>query len=132
MPNPTVTLTRCSDYSQPKIAEAIAIQFELLGGLERFIRPGDTVLLKPNFIAPRPRHCATQTDPAVILETARMLKDFGARPFIGDSPAWGNVFSCIKALKLEEPLKKLSVPVKQLDNPKKCRIGAGNTKVVGP
>ena len=129
MPNPTVTVTRCSDYSQPKIAEAIATQFKLLGGLERFIRPGDTVLLKPNFIAPRPRHCATQTDPAVILETAKLLKDFGARPFIGDSPAWGNVFSCIKALKLEEPLKKLSVPVKQLDDPKKCRIGASNTKV---
>jgi uncharacterized protein (DUF362 family) len=129
MPNPTVTVTRCIDYSQPKIAEAIATQFKLLGGLEKFIRPGDTVLLKPNFIAPRPRHCATQTDPAVIIETARMLKDFGARPFVGDSPAWGNVFSCIKALKLEEALRKLSVPVKQLDNPKKCRMGASNTKV---
>ena len=129
MPNPTVTVTRCSDYSQPKIAEAIATQFKLLGGLEKFIRPGDTVLLKPNFIAPRPRHCATQTDPAVILETAKLLKDFGARPFVGDSPAWGNVFSCIKALKLEEPLKKLSVPVKQLDKPKWCRVGKRNTKV---
>ncbi len=129
MPNPPVTLTRCSDYSQPKISEAIARQFKLLGGLERFIRPGDTVLLKPNFIAPRPRHCATQTDPAVILETAKLLKDFGARPFIGDSPSWGNVFGCIRALKLEEPLRKLSVPVKQLDNPKKCRIGASSTKV---
>jgi uncharacterized protein (DUF362 family) len=129
MPNPTVTVTRCIDYSQPKIAEAIATQFKLLGGLEKFIRPGDTVLLKPNFIAPRPRHCATQTDPAVIIETARMLKDFGARPFVGDSPAWGNVFSCIKALKLEEALKKLSVPVRQLDKPKWCRVGKRNTKV---
>ena len=129
MPNPTVTLTRCSDYSQAKIAQAIATQFELLGGLEKFVTPGDTVLLKPNFIAPRSRRCATQTDPAVLLETARLLKDFGARPFIGDSPAWGNVFTCIKALKLEEALKKLSIPVKQLDKPRKCRIGIHNTKV---
>jgi uncharacterized protein (DUF362 family) len=58
-----------------------------------------------------------------------MLKDFGARPFVGDSPAWGNVFSCIKALKLEEALKKLSVPVRQLDKPKWCRVGKRNTKV---
>jgi uncharacterized protein (DUF362 family) len=129
MPNPTVTLTRCSDYSQAKIAQAIAIQFELLGGLEKFVTPGDTVLLKPNFIAPRSRRHATQTDPAVLLEVAKLLKDFGARPFIGDSPAWGNVFTCIKALKLEEALKKLSVPVKQLNKPKKCRIGARNIKV---
>ncbi len=129
MPNPTVTLTRCSDYSQAKIAQAIAAQFELLGGLKKFVTRGDTVLLKPNFIAPRSRRCATQTDPAVLLEVATLLKDFGARPFIGDSPAWGNVFACVKALKMEETLKKLSIPVKQLDKPKKCRIGTKNIEV---
>jgi len=129
MPNPTVILSRCSDYSRTRIAEALQKQFELLGGLEKFVKPGDTVLLKPNFIAPRSRRHATQTDPAVIIETARLLKDFGAKPFVGDSPAWGNVFTCVKALRLKEPLKKLSVPVKQLDKPKKCRIGTKNTKV---
>jgi len=129
MPNPTVILSRCSDYNPPGITKALQRQFELLGGLEKFVRPGDTVLLKPNFIAPRSRRHATQTDPAVIIETARLLKDFGAKPFVGDSPAWGNVFTCVKALKLEEPLKKLSVAVKQLDKPKKCRIGTKNTIV---
>jgi len=129
MPNPTVMLTRCTDYSERKISKAIARQFEVLGGVEKFVRAGDTVLLKPNFIAPRRRRFATQTDPAVIVETARLLKDFGARPFVGDSPAWGNVFGCVKALKLEEPLRKLSVPIKQLDNPRWCRIGTRNTKV---
>ena len=129
MPNPAVTLIQCSDYSQPKIAEAIKRQFDLSGGLEKFVSPGNTVLLKPNFIAPRSRRHATQTHPAIIIEVARLLKDFGARPFVGDSPAWGNAFGCVKALKLEEPLRKLSVPVKQLDKPKWCRIGAHNTKV---
>jgi uncharacterized protein (DUF362 family) len=129
MPNPTVILSRCSDYSPPGVVEALQKQFELLGGLEKFVKPGDTILLKPNFIAPRSRRHATQTHPAVILETARLLKDFGAKPFVGDSPAWGNVFTCVKALKLEEPLKKLSVPVKQLDKPKKCLIGTKNIRV---
>jgi len=129
MPNPIVTLTRCSDYSEPKISDAIERQFKLLGGLDRFVRPGDSVLLKPNFIAPRSHRHATQTHPAVVLETARLLKDFGARPFIGDSPAWANVFACVKALRLEESLRKLSVPVKQLDKPKWCRIGTKNIRV---
>ncbi len=104
-------------------------QFELLGGLQRFVKPGDSVLLKPNFIAPRSRRHATQTDPAVILEAARLLIDFGARPIVGDSPAWSNVFACVKALKLAEPLKKMSVPVRQLDNPRNCHIGAKETSV---
>src|SRR4030042_1978232 len=129
MSHSTVALTRCSDYSQTKIAQAIAAQFELLGGLGKFVTRGDTVLLKPNFIAPKPRRCATQTDPAVLLDTARLLRDFGAKPFIGDSPAWSNVFACIKALEMEDALKKLSIPVKQLNKPKKCRIGTKNTKV---
>ena len=86
MSNPAVALTRCRDYSQPEIAKAIAAQLELLGGLEKFVSRGDTVLLKPNFIAPRSRRHAAQTDPAVLLEFAKLLKDFGARPFIGDSP----------------------------------------------
>ena len=129
MSDPLVALTRCADYSRPGIAEAIERQFALLGGLEKFVRPGDVVLLKPNFIAPRSRRHAVQTDPAVIIETARLLKDFGAKPFVGDSPAWGNVFGCARALKIQEPLEKLGVPVKRLDKPRKCTIGAKNTKV---
>jgi len=129
MSSPIVALTRCSDYSQERIAQAVALQFELLGGVARFVKRGDTVLLKPNFIAPRPRRCATQTDPAVIVEIARLLKDFGAKPVVGDSPAWGNVFSCVKALKLQEPLRKLAVPVRQLNKPRNCRIGSSGTTV---
>lgn len=129
MTSQTVILSRCTDYTPSKIAEAIKKQFELLGGLRKFVTPGDTVLLKPNFIAPRSRRYATQTHPAVIIETARLLKDFGAKPFVADSPAWSNVFACVKALKMEEDLKKLSVPVKQLDKPKWCKIGTNNTRI---
>jgi uncharacterized protein (DUF362 family) len=129
MPDSTVTLIRCRDYSRSQIGEAITRQIQLLGGMDKFVSRGDTVLLKPNFIAPRSQRHATQTHPAVIIEVARLLKDFGARPFVGDSPAWSNVFTCAKALKLEEPLKKLSVPIRQLNKPKKCRIGTKGIKV---
>ena len=129
MPNSTVALTRCSDYKRQTIAEAIEKHFNLLGGLEKFVKPGDSVLLKPNFIAPRARRHAVQTDPVVIIETARILKDFGAKPFVADSSAWVNTFDCVKVLKLDEPLKKLSVPVRQLDKPRKCRVGARNIRV---
>jgi len=129
MPDSIVALTRCEDYSQSKVAEALERQFELLGGLENFVSRGDVVLIKPNFIAPKPRRKATQTDPAVVIETARLLKDFGAKPFVGDSPAWGNVYGCVKALKIEESLKKLSIPLRQLNKPKVCRIGNDRTRV---
>jgi uncharacterized protein (DUF362 family) len=122
MTQPSVALIRCTDYSEPKVTEAIRRQFELLGGLEKFVSRGDSVLLKPNFIAPKSRCSAAVTDPMVLIAIAKLLIDFGGKPFIGDSPAWGNIFACVKRLRVEEELRKLNVPVKQLDKPKMCRI----------
>lgn len=124
-----VALTRCPDYEGRNIAAALRRQFEIAGGIEKFVKPGDRVLLKPNLIAPKPRGCAAQTDPAVILETAKLLLDVGTKPFVGDSPAWANIFTCAKVLGLDEPLRKLSVPLKQLNKPKSCVLGSGRTKV---
>jgi uncharacterized protein (DUF362 family) len=129
MADSRVALTRCSDYEPLKVAEAVARQFALLGGVERFVKRGDRVLVKPNFIAPRSHRHATQTHPAVIVEVARLLKDFGARPFVGDSSAWANAWMCAKALKLDEPLKALGVPIRTLGRPKWRRIGEDGTYV---
>ncbi|MCU0914437.1 MAG: DUF362 domain-containing protein [Planctomycetes bacterium] len=105
------------------MAEAVRRQLDLLGGLGAFVKRGDTVLLKPNLIAPRShRHSAAQTHPVVILETAKLLKDFGARPFVADSPAWANVAICARALELIEPLRRLGVPIRELNAPRKCRL----------
>jgi uncharacterized protein (DUF362 family) len=129
MNSPVVTLTRCDDYTSDKIALAVARQFELLGGVEKFISPGDSVLLKPNLIAPKSAGHAAQTHPEVILAVAKLIKDYGGKVSVGDSPAWSNVFDCVKKLKLDKPLMKLGVPVIQLDKPKWIKIGAKGTKV---
>ena len=121
---------RCEDYEPARVGDAVRRQWELLGGVETFIKRGDTVLLKPNFIAPRShRHSAAQTHPAVILETARLLKDYGAKPFVADSPAWANVAVCARVLGLTEPLRRLGVPIRQLNAPRNCRLAPGGPKV---
>lgn len=130
MPPASVALTRCHDYEPGRVAQAIRWQFELLGGLERFVKRGDTILIKPNFIAPRShRTSAAQTHPAVVFEMAKMLIDFGAKPFVADSPAWANTAACARALELTEPLRRLGVPIKELDLPRKCRLGPGKPRV---
>jgi len=126
----TVALTRCRNYDPSAVDEAVARQFDLLGGLDRFVKRGDRVLLKPNFIAPHShRRKPTQTHPEVILAVARLLRDFGARPFVADSPAWANAAACARALELTEPLAKLGVPVRELDEPRSCRLGPDKPRV---
>ena len=131
MPSAKVVLIRCEDYEPAtRLADAVARQFELFGGLESFIKRGDTVLLKPNFIAPRSHHhSAAQTHPAVILEVARLVKDYGAKPFVADSPAWTSAAVCARVLELTEPLRKMGVPIRQLNAPRNCRLGPDQPKI---
>lgn len=130
MPPTKVALVRCEDYEPAQVAQAIRRQVELVGGIEAFVKPGDSVLIKPNFIAPRSHHrSAAQTHPTVIIEVARLLKDCGAKPFVADSPAWADTATCARALELTEPLHKLGVPIRQLDHPKKIRLGRGGPRV---
>ncbi len=121
----TVAVVACSDYNTKNVESAVQKQFALLSKDIR-ISKGDKVLLKPNFIVPRPADQAAQTHPAVILAVAKAVKELGAKPFVGDSPEWGDISGCIEALELKEPLKKLGVPIRQLDNPVNKKIAGSN------
>jgi len=122
---PTVVVVACSNYNIKNVESAIQKQFALLSK-DMKICKGDKVLLKPNCIVPRPAAQASQTHPAVILAVAKAVKELGAKPFVGDSPAWGDISGCIRALELEKPLKKLDVPIRQLDKPVNKKIAGSN------
>lgn len=120
----TVVVTRCLDYRRPQIDQALLSQLELLG-ITRLVRRSDSVLIKPNMIAPRPAGSAVQTHPAVIAGLARAMVDLGARVVVADSPAWGTVYTCAKANGLDEMLRPIGVPIKPLDRPVRCRLKDG-------
>jgi len=124
-----VSLTKCNDYEPVNVRAALLKHFNLHGGISAFVSRGDKVLIKPNMIAPKPASCAVQTDPAVIIELARILLDFGAKPFVADSSAWANAAACAEALGIVEPLKKLGVRIKQLSRPVKCTLEHSGTKI---
>ena len=74
------------DYTQETVDNAIKIIIDNLGGIEKFVSSGQTVLLKPNLVtAMEPEKCAT-THPAVVHAVAKLCKMAGAKVIIGDSP----------------------------------------------
>jgi uncharacterized protein (DUF362 family) len=125
----SVAFTPCSTYDPKVVEQALIRQIDKLGGLHNFIKPGDQVLIKPNFIAPRPAEQAVQTHTSVILGVAKLLKDYGARPFVGDSPAWGTVDTCARAQGLDVPLKHMGVELVQLDRPRNVTVGPNQLRV---
>lgn len=85
-----VSIARCDDYERARVCSAIRSALEPLGDIERFVRPGQRVLLKPNFIMARRAEEAANTHPLFIVEVARLVREAGGEPVVGDSPALGS------------------------------------------
>jgi len=61
--------------------------FESLGGLDHYIKPGQTVLLKPNVAFDRPAALAATTNPDVVAAMARLAYQAGAKKvLVTDNP----------------------------------------------
>jgi uncharacterized protein (DUF362 family)/Pyruvate/2-oxoacid:ferredoxin oxidoreductase delta subunit len=73
-------------YDQEKLTAALARLLNPLGGLARFIKPGMTVLLKPNLLSARTPDRAVTTHPELVAAVARKCLAAGASVLIGDSP----------------------------------------------
>ncbi len=85
----TVSITSCRAYEQAYVEAAFDHLLASLGGMDQFVKPGESVLIKPNLLATKARNKAVNTDPSVIGAIARRVLDAGGKPFIGDSPGVG-------------------------------------------
>lgn len=58
---------------------AVEMAVEMLGGIKRFVKPGNRVVLKPNLGFPNHPEEAATTSPEVVRETAQLCQQAGAR-----------------------------------------------------
>jgi uncharacterized protein (DUF362 family)/Pyruvate/2-oxoacid:ferredoxin oxidoreductase delta subunit len=85
-----VSIVRCADYKQHGVEGAVKIAVELLGGIEKFVRPGSKVLIKPNLLSARAPEEGVNAHPEVIRAVARIIKTITPHVLLGDSPGgWG-------------------------------------------
>ena len=74
-----------ADSREPKQGEPSALVqrvFENLGGIGRFIRPQDVVVIKPNIAWDRTPEQAANTNPDLVAEVVRQCRDVGAKRVI--------------------------------------------------
>jgi len=82
----TVALVRCGNYGTA-LEPSLSSLFRELGGLDRFVRSGMTVLIKPNLLSDRDPSTAVVTHPELVRCLIRAVKALGATVRVGDSPA---------------------------------------------
>ena len=81
-----VSISKCEGYDYEEVRAAITSCVESLGGFEKFISPGDRVLIKPNLLTRKKPEDAVTTHPVFVEALASLLIERGARAVIGDSP----------------------------------------------
>ena len=108
---PTVAIVKCSTYSQEMVDQAISNLLKLLGGIGNYVKPENRVLLKPNLLGASHADDPTATHHTVMHSLIRQIQSVGGKPFIGDSPAFGNVTTVARKSGLMKVAEELSVPI---------------------
>lgn len=81
-----VAIARCQYYDEEYVYKTVRNSVDLLGGLGKFIKPGNKVLLKPNLLSSYPPQKHITTHPFLVGAVVRLLKELGTRVYLGDSP----------------------------------------------
>ena len=107
----TVAIFKCSTYSQEMVDDAVSNLLKLLGGIGSYVKSGDRVLLKPNLLGASHADDPTATHHTVMHSLIRQVQSVGGKPFIGDSPAFGNVTAIARKSGLMKVAEQLGVPI---------------------
>lgn len=109
----TVAIIRCAAYLQADVDRAVSDLLECLGGIEHYVKPEDSVLLKPNLLGASDPDDPSATHYAVLRSLIQQVRSVGGKPFLGDSPAFGNVMTVARKSGLMAVADELSVPIKE-------------------
>ncbi len=87
MSKPQVAIVKCESYRPEELAEKIKESLRLIGGIEKFIRPGSKVLVKPNLLMAASADTAITTHPEFVRQVVRILKGINCKIYLGDGPS---------------------------------------------
>ena len=112
-----VSISRAQDYEPQTVNQAISECLENLGGFEKFISPGQKVLLKPNLLGTFRPEKAVTTHPSIVTAVANMVIAAGAECFIGDSPGMGTFESVCRITGMSEAAEATGATLIELGDP---------------
>ncbi len=127
---PRVSIVR----AEKDIEGAVRGAVDLLGGIEGFVEPGGTYLVKPNLFTTISHEKGATTDPRIFMTLAEMVKEAGGEPVVGECPAMASyarpeiVFDGLGVRRLCEVA---GVEVNVLDREKPVKVDNPKADVVG-
>jgi uncharacterized protein (DUF362 family)/Pyruvate/2-oxoacid:ferredoxin oxidoreductase delta subunit len=104
-------------YEQSSVNIAVKNIFSSFGGVERYVKKGDLVLLKANMLSANEVVKRVTTDPSVVRAVAVEVLNAGGKPVICDSPGLDKFSNVAKKSGLAALAEELGIPCEELTTP---------------
>ena len=85
-----VGVERVEEYDRALVKAGLLRLLAPLGGMERFVKPGERVLIKPNLLSAKPPEAAVTTHPELLRAVIELVQQAGGVALVGDSPGFGS------------------------------------------
>ena len=82
---------KCDDYEQ--VPEKMEELLNMMGGMGRFVKSDDSVVLKPNLLMASKPEKAVTTHPSVVAAVGSLLRDLSKNVVLVDSPGSGYLYN---------------------------------------
>jgi len=106
--NAQVSVVKCDTYEPVPVEQAVRRTVDLLGGITTFIKPGSTVLVKPNLLMSKEPEYGITTHPEVVRAVIHILKEINCKVIVGDGPSiWGRYIENVDGVYAVTGIKKL-------------------------
>lgn len=109
-----VVLLHCASYDSVEVCAAVERGILLLGGIERFVKRGEKILLKPNWLSADPPEKCVTTHPSVFRAVASQFLQAGAVLSYGDSPGFQPPETAAKKTGCADVAEELKIPLADL------------------
>jgi len=115
-----------------RIDDAMKKAIILVGGIERIVKKGDSVFIKPNAVVPLSHETGAVTNPAVVKSLVNIVLGAGAgRVIVGDSPFIAYKSREVLAkVGIEEAVRSAGAEVSYLDEEPYEEVDAPNAKIM--
>lgn len=106
-----ISIVQCYGYDYGRVLKAVRESVNLLGGMGRFVKPGQKVLLKPNFLVSSTPERGVTTHPMVVKAVMEMVREAGGIPFVGDSPSFGTAHGVAARAGIASVAEEMGCPI---------------------
>jgi len=123
--NPSVSIVKCTSYEEQEVERAVRQSIDLLGGIQRFVKEGDRVLLKPNLLFGKPPERAVTTHPAIVRALIQIVREAGGIPSVGDSPGMESLKRAAERSGIKSVTDETLCPLMEFNRPVLLESGKG-------